>query len=96
MITQKIVDKFGVSPLFADDQAVSFPEYPFDRDRDSVAMASLWPSHDFLWNFVAELPVGHGKRFASQTNKVLNALIGNWAFSGAFSWRSGIPSESQA
>lgn len=72
------------------DQAIVSPEYSFDRDRDRVAMAAEWPSHDFLCTFVGDLPVGCGQRSASSPNKVLNAFIGNWSFSGAFSWRSGL------
>lgn len=78
------------APIWATDQGITWPEYPFDLDRDRVAMATPWPSHDILWNFIAEMPFGRGKRFFADLNPVMNAIAGNWTFTGAFSWRSGI------
>lgn len=40
---------------------------------------------------VYELPIGHGKRFASGVNKAVDAVIGGWQTSGIFSWHGGFP-----
>jgi len=72
------------------DQVVFSPEYAFDRDRDKTAMAQDFPRYDLIVPYVWELPVGRGKRFANNANSILNGVIGNWSFSGAFSWRSGL------
>jgi len=82
----------GLYPSFFanSDQVVFSPEYAFDRDRDKTAMAQDFPRYDLIVPYVWELPVGRGKRFANSSNSILNAVIGNWSFSGAFSWRSGL------
>jgi hypothetical protein len=40
---------------------------------------------------VYELPVGHGKQFGSNMNKVLNTIVGGWAVSPIVSFRTGFP-----
>ncbi len=75
---------------YASDQEVVVPESPFNRDRDNQRILGEYPRNDFLWNWVGDLPVGRGKRFAANPNKFLNGVIGNWRFSGVFSWHSGL------
>jgi Carboxypeptidase regulatory-like domain len=48
-------------------------------------------THQFNTNWVYELPIGHGKRFASSSNRWLNGLIGGWQWSGLARWTSGFP-----
>ena len=40
-------------------------------------------------NFTYDLPVGHGKRFASASSRWVDEAIGGWAFSGIPSFRQG-------
>ena len=40
---------------------------------------------------VWKLPVGRGMRFGSQMNKVLDAIVGGWQFSGTYRHSSGLP-----
>lgn len=75
-------------PLFAQDQAVTIPEYSFNPGRDS-GPDPAYPTHDFIWSWVYELPVGRGHRVAGSSNKFLNAIFGGWELSGSASWRSG-------
>jgi hypothetical protein len=49
------------------------------------------PAHQINANWIYELPVGRGQRFASATNRVVNAIIGGWQVSGIFRWTSGFP-----
>jgi hypothetical protein len=72
----------------ADDQAAYTPEYTFDLSRD-WGRDSTNPSDDLISSFVVDIPVGHGKKFLGGANKVVNAFIGDWSFSGAYSFRSG-------
>ena len=74
-------------PLFAQDQAVTIPEYSFNPNRDS-GPDPAYPTHDFIWTWVWQVPVGRGHRFAP-SNRILNGIVGNWAVSGSYSWRSG-------
>jgi hypothetical protein len=48
-------------------------------------------THQFNANWVAELPVGHGKRFAGDAPGWVNAAIGGWQFSGIYRLTSGLP-----
>ncbi|MEJ7605406.1 MAG: hypothetical protein WKF37_03870 [Bryobacteraceae bacterium] len=48
-------------------------------------------THQFNSNWVAGLPFGKGKRFASDSNSLLDALIGGWQVSGIWRQTSGLP-----
>ena len=72
----------------ADDQAAYTPEYTFDLSRD-WGRDSTNISDDFISSFVVDIPIGHGKKYLGGANKVVNAVIGDWSFSGAYSYRSG-------
>ena len=45
----------------------------------------------FVTSLLYEIPVGRGRRFASQMPKILNALAGGWQLGGIFTRRSGLP-----
>ena len=40
------------------------------------------PKHQFRWNFVVDLPVGHGKKLLSNANGVLGKIVGGWQIAG--------------
>jgi hypothetical protein len=42
-----------------------------------------------VFNYIYELPFGHGKLLASDANGVLNQIIGGWQFDGITTWNSG-------
>lgn len=42
-------------------------------------------------NWLVGLPVGHGKAFLSDTNRVVDTLLGGWQLTGIFRWNSGLP-----
>jgi hypothetical protein len=42
-------------------------------------------------NWVIDLPVGRGKRFASTMGGFANAVLGGWSLSGLVHWSSGLP-----
>ena len=48
-------------------------------------------THQFNLDWVAELPFGKGRAFASNARGVTNAFIGNWQLSGIARWTSGFP-----
>jgi hypothetical protein len=48
-------------------------------------------THQINSNWVYELPVGQGKRFASTAKGWVNALVGGWQWSGLARWTSGLP-----
>ena len=48
-------------------------------------------SHQINANWIFDLPVGHGRRWASGSNRMLNGIIGGWQINGLFRWTSGLP-----
>jgi len=45
--------------------------------------------HSFQANWLLELPFGHGRRFGSDVNGVLNRIIGDWSWMGTARIQSG-------
>jgi hypothetical protein len=42
-------------------------------------------------NYVWELPVGRGKKYASSVGRLTNELVGGWQTTGILRWTSGFP-----
>jgi hypothetical protein len=49
---------------------------------DRIYLQSTDVPHSFKMQWVYEVPVGRGRRFGSDMNKWLNAVVGNWEYSG--------------
>jgi hypothetical protein len=47
--------------------------------------------HRLVFNGIWELPFGQGRRWGSDVNPVVNAIIGNWSVSAIWNWQSGRP-----
>jgi len=47
--------------------------------------------HQINFNWLYDLPFGHGRRFASDSGKVVDAIIGGWELTGLGRWTSGYP-----
>jgi hypothetical protein len=47
--------------------------------------------HQFNMNWVAQLPFGKGRRFASSGSSWANAIVGGWQLAGVFRMSSGFP-----
>ena len=47
--------------------------------------------HRLVVSAIWELPFGHGRRWGSDTNAVVNGVIGNWSVSFIYNWQSGRP-----
>ncbi len=46
-------------------------------------------AHIFNGQFIVEIPVGHGRRFLSDSNRFVDALLGGWQYAGLLHIRSG-------
>lgn len=82
-------------------------EYSWTRSLDDVentgsAQRYYFPSldygnstgvrtHDLVFNYLYELPFGHGHRLLGQSNAVTNALVGGWEVSGISTYATGLP-----
>ncbi|HWS90050.1 MAG TPA: TonB-dependent receptor [Pyrinomonadaceae bacterium] len=47
--------------------------------------------HRFTLATVYEVPIGRGRSFGTDMNKVLDAFIGGWQFNGTYEWQQGHP-----
>jgi len=47
--------------------------------------------HRFTLATVYRLPIGRGRAFGKEMNKVLDAFIGGWQFNGTYEWQKGQP-----
>jgi hypothetical protein len=47
--------------------------------------------HRFTFAGVYELPLGRGRAFGRDMNRIVDAFIGGWQFNGTFEWQSGEP-----
>jgi hypothetical protein len=60
----------------------------------SVSLQDL--THNLVINYGVDLPFGHGEMFLSDSNGVVNALIGGWRLAGITTFHSGLPVPFQA
>jgi hypothetical protein len=63
---------------------------PFDL-RLNRAVSDFNLKHSFNGSMLFDLPFGHGKRWASGSNRFVDALVGGWEITGVGRWRSGFP-----
>lgn len=54
-------------------------------------MSDFDTRHLLTGDFVDQLPFGRGKRFAGNADRLTDAFIGGWTFSGITRWSSGLP-----
>jgi hypothetical protein len=59
--------------------------------RNSYANSDFDVRHIINVNGVWELPFGRGRQFMTNSNSVLNGILGGWQLSGIFRWNSGLP-----
>ena len=48
-------------------------------------------THQLNANWMYELPFGRGRRWASNANRVVDAIAGGWQVAGLYRWTSGFP-----
>ena len=85
--TAERFDIFGVqanSGAFSIIQDSSHPGY-------NRASSDFDARHLVTVDWVYQLPFGHGKAFAHDTSRLVDAVIGGWQFSGLSRWTSGLP-----
>jgi hypothetical protein len=61
------------------------------RPNDNYANSDFDLRHQINANAIYQLPLGRGKRFGSNMNRGLDALIGGWQISGIYRWNTGLP-----
>ena len=63
---------------------------PFDPDLQ-YSYSDFDIRHQLNTNWVADLPFGRGRAIGGNANGFVNAIIGDWQYSGIFRWTSGLP-----
>ena len=61
------------------------------RQRDNRAVSDFDITHIINFNSIWEVPVGHGKRFLTDSNKWVNGILGGWQIATIFRYNSGLP-----
>jgi hypothetical protein len=61
------------------------------RPRENYGVSDFDTTHLITADWVYQLPVGSGQRFAGESSHLVNALIGGWQLSGLTRWTSGLP-----
>ena len=59
--------------------------------RSRRGVSDFDTTHQINANWIAELPIGRGKRFAGNASTLADAFIGGWQVSGLARWTSGFP-----
>jgi hypothetical protein len=59
--------------------------------QNSYANSDFDIRHIININSVWQLPIGRGRMFLSNANRVVNSILGGWQLSGIFRWNSGLP-----
>jgi hypothetical protein len=59
--------------------------------RGNRGVSDFDTTHQINANWIAELPFGRGKRFASNAGRAADAIIGGWQLSGLARWTTGFP-----
>lgn len=62
----------------------------YDLSAEKSLSASDTPQ-SLVLNYIYELPVGRGKRFGSNMNRAVEAVLGGWQVSGIATFKSGFP-----
>lgn len=61
------------------------------RPQDNYAPSDFDTRHVVNGNFLFDVPVGKGKKFFTDMNRWVDALVGGWQFRGLFRWNTGQP-----
>ncbi|MCU1289398.1 MAG: Cna protein B-type domain protein [Acidobacteria bacterium] len=61
------------------------------RPQDNYAVSDFDIRHVVNANFLLQAPIGRGRQFFSNMNRVADAFLGGWQLSGVYRWNSGLP-----
>ncbi len=61
------------------------------RQRDNYSLSDFDTRHIVNANALVQLPFGKGRKFFSDSNSFVDAVIGGWQIGGVYRWNSGQP-----
>jgi hypothetical protein len=88
--SKTFTDADSIQPFYSTVQAQSGTQNPYNlKGERSLSIADV--PNNFVVSYLYELPVGKGKRFLGNSNRVVNAVIGNFRVGGVQRYLSGQP-----
>jgi hypothetical protein len=73
------------------------PFTPFVLNAENIlqqrAVSDFDVRHVINANAIWQIPIGRGRAFLSNSNSVVNGILGGWQLTGIFRWNSGLPVE---
>ncbi len=84
----------ALSDLCSDAADGSSPNCGFQNPYNMRAEKGLDNQNEsqrFVTSVLYDIPYGHGRRYGSQLNRVVNGLLGDWQIGGIFTRHSGLP-----
>lgn len=79
-----------LNPNVSNGTANGLIQNPFEPGLNR-ARSDFNLKHNFNGSAVIDLPFGRGHRWGSESNRLVNALIGGWEVTSAMRWHSGFP-----
>ncbi|HUF02625.1 MAG TPA: carboxypeptidase-like regulatory domain-containing protein [Aridibacter sp.] len=61
------------------------------RPDDNYSVSDFDIKHSVNANFLFDLPIGRGRTWFTDTNRVVDAFIGGWQLAGVYRWNTGLP-----
>lgn len=75
------------SSYYLPNQVAGLDQNQLDR-LTNYARNTTFPHHQVTWNWVAQIPVGRGKKFLGNAKPWLDYLVGGWQISGLGKWQT--------
>jgi hypothetical protein len=88
--SKTLTDADAIQPFYSTLQSQGGTQNPYDHKAEKAVSNQDIPNN-FVVSYIYELPVGHGKQFASGAPAAVNAVIGGWRVSGVQRYLGGQP-----
>ena len=88
--SKTFTDADSIQPYFQVVQSQGGTQNPFDLKAERVVSTEDVPTN-FVASYLYDLPVGRGKKFLGNANRLVNALVGGFRIGGVDRYLSGQP-----
>ncbi len=84
---QSTITTFNPASSYVSSQVAGLSQEQLDRLTNYKRDITI-PKRRLSWNWVADIPVGKGKKLGGGMNKWLDMAVGGWQLAGAGSWNT--------
>jgi hypothetical protein len=88
--SKTLTDADSIQPYYATVLGQGGTQNPYDLKAEKVVSTQDVPTN-FVASYLYELPIGKGKKFLGNSNRVVNALVGGYRIGGIQRYLSGQP-----